>query len=143
VPNVINNIEKMFQVSEYLQTPKKVLIAEDEKAIARAMQFKLSHSGFDVKVVYDGLTALNTLQSDEKFDLLLLDLVMPKMDGFTVLQELKNKNIKIPIVVISNLSQAEDERRVKELNALEYFVKSNTTLAEIVSYIKQAISNGK
>ncbi len=118
---------------------KKILIVEDERAIARALELKLSHSGFSVKVVGNGEEALQILEK-EKFDLVLLDLVMPKLDGFGVLKGLAEKNIKTKIIVVSNLSQEEDRRKAKELGASSFFVKSDTPITDIVSEVKKILS---
>jgi len=116
---------------------KKVLIVEDEKPVARAMQLKLQFSGFDVKNAFDGEEALDILK-DESFDIILLDLILPKKDGFAVLAELKERNNKTPIIIISNLGQDEDIKKVKELcGECDYFIKSNTPISEIVEYVKK------
>ncbi|MCX6723243.1 MAG: response regulator, partial [Candidatus Staskawiczbacteria bacterium] len=82
----------------------KILIAEDERAIAGALNLKLNHEGFESKVALNGREAMDNLQN-EKFDLLILDLMMPQLDGYGVLTEMKEKGIKIPVIVASNLSQ--------------------------------------
>lgn len=117
---------------------KKVLVIEDEKAIAHALELKLNRAGFEAKVVFNGEDGLNSLKK-EKFDLVILDLIMPKMDGFSVLQRLKEENAKIPVIVISNLGQEEDLKRAKELGAREYFIKANTPIADIVEHIQQEL----
>ncbi len=117
---------------------KKILIVEDEKAMANALVLKLRSAGFEVVLVYDGETAISTLQKSS-FDLIVLDLVLPKKDGFFVLTELKKMKITTPVIVSSNLSQEEDIKRAKELGARGYFIKSDTTLAEIVEKVKQAV----
>ncbi len=113
---------------------KKVLIVEDEKPMARALELKLTHAGFEVKNVSNGEDGLAVLEK-EKFDLMLLDLVMPKMDGFGVLEELKKRDIKIPTIVQTNLSQPEDETRVRALGAKGFFIKSNTPISTIVEHV--------
>ena len=117
-------------------SPKRLLLAEDEKAIAKALQLKLNLSGFDVELAGNGEDAL-TLMKEKKFDLLLLDIMMPKMDGFTVMEEMKKKKNKTPIIVLSNLSQEDDAKRAKDLGAADFFIKSNTPLNEIVSKIEK------
>jgi DNA-binding response OmpR family regulator len=72
------------------------------------------------------------------FDVVLLDLMMPTMDGFQVLERLKEKGDMPTIFVLSNLSQREDEERVLSLGAKKFFVKSNTPLAKIVEEVKAA-----
>ena len=119
--------------------PKKILIVEDEKPMARALELKLNKSGFEAKALFNGEEALKILET-EKFDLILLDLVMPKVDGFAVLTALKEREIETPIIVTSNLSQEEDFKRAKELGAKDYFVKSDTPIADIVEHIKKFLN---
>jgi DNA-binding response OmpR family regulator len=113
-----------------------ILIAEDERAIAKALNLKLNHEGFETKLVFNGREALDLL-NEEKFDLLILDLIMPRLDGFGVLAEIKSKGLKVPVIVASNLSQAEDISKAKEMGAVDFFVKSDTPVAEIVEKIKK------
>jgi len=119
---------------------KKILIVEDEKPIARALELKLSNSGFEVRVGYDGQQALGAIEQ-EQFDLVLLDLVMPNLDGFGFMEKIKEKNINVPIIVTSNLSQEEDIERAKKMGAVGYYVKSNTPLAAIVDQINNYFEN--
>lgn len=114
---------------------KKILIMEDEKPMARALELKLNHSGFLATSVNDGQAGLDLL-AKEKFDLILMDLMMPKLDGFGVLKILQEQNNKIPVLVVSNLSQEEDEKKVKALGAKEFFIKSNTPITTLVNYIQ-------
>ncbi len=120
-------------------TKKKILIIEDEKPMANALALKLTSVGFEIVLVYDGKTAISTLQ-ESKFDLIILDLVLPGKDGFFVLAELKRLKINIPVVVSSNLSQDEDIKRAKELGARDYFIKSDTTLVEVVEKVKKIMT---
>jgi DNA-binding response OmpR family regulator len=117
---------------------KKILIAEDERPMARALELKLNGSGFNAKAVGNGEEALQTLEK-EKFDLILLDLVMPKVDGFGVLEQLQAKGNTTPIIVLSNLSQEEDAKKAKELGAVDFFIKSDTPIIEIVKIAKKAL----
>ncbi len=117
---------------------KKILIIEDEKPIARAMELKLKKAGFDAQIASNGEDALKILQKDS-FDLALLDLVMPKVDGFGVLEEIKNKKIKIKIVVTSNLSQDNHIKKAKELGAIDFLIKSDTSIVEIVNKVKSVL----
>jgi DNA-binding response OmpR family regulator len=120
-----------------MESVHKILIAEDEKPLARALELKLTRSGFQARVVLNGAEALRALK-EETFDLILLDLIMPQKNGFEVLEEMRAQNIKIPVIVVSNLGQEEDRKRVEELGAIQYLVKSNVSLAEIVKGIKSA-----
>jgi len=119
---------------------KKILILEDEKPLARAMELKLTHEGYEVKTFSSGEGAISLLEKED-FSILICDLVMPKVDGFQVLEGIKEKNIKIPLVIVlTNLSQTEDEKRVRALGATEFFIKSDTPLSKIVDYVKKNIS---
>lgn len=117
---------------------RKILIAEDEKPLARALTLKLEHAGFFVKSVGDGASAIEELKKD-KFDMLLLDLVMPKMDGFTVLEEIKKLGIKMNIAVLSNLIQEEDKKKVHTLGVDIFMEKANTPIADIVKKVEDIL----
>lgn len=116
----------------------RILIAEDEKALARVLELKLAKAGFAVSIAEDGEEASRLLATDQ-FDLLLLDLVMPKKDGFAVLAELAQKKAHLPVVVLSNLGQTEDEKKAKELGAVDYWVKANISLVDVVNRIKKLL----
>ena len=117
---------------------KKILIVEDEKPAAKAFWLKLGRAGFESEIAFDGVDALAVL-ARKKFDLIILDLVMPRMDGFELLAELKNKKINTPVIVTTNLSQDEDEKRARDLGAIDYFVKSETPIANIVEHVKKVL----
>lgn len=112
-----------------------VLIAEDEKPLSHALDLKLKKEGFNTIITEDGSECLKILE-EENIDILLLDLIMPNVDGFHVLEYLKHHKRKIKIYVISNLSQPEDKDQALSLGAHKYIVKSNTSLAEIVEIVK-------
>ncbi len=118
---------------------KRILIAEDEKPMAKALQMKLNNSGYTAEVAHNGEEALRMIR-EGGWSLVLLDLIMPKLDGFGVLKQLKEDNIALPpILVSSNLSQAEDFQKARDLGATGYYVKSNTSLAAILELIAKHI----
>lgn len=117
---------------------KKILIAEDEKPMSKALEIKLGRAGYDVKAVYNGEEAIEMMKK-EKFDLLLLDLIMPKKDGFDVLEEIKSKKIKTAVIVLSNLGQEEDINKAKALGAKDFFIKSDTPIAQILEHIQKIL----
>jgi DNA-binding response OmpR family regulator len=119
---------------------KRVLIVEDEKPMAKALELKLRHSGFAAKVAYNGQEAIDILNK-ETFDIMVLDLVMPVVDGFGVLEFTHKKGMKMPIIVASNLSQEEDEKRAKSLGAVDYLVKSNTPINDVVKRVTDIIGS--
>lgn len=114
---------------------KSILIAEDEQSMAKILTKKLQASGYEAKAVSDGQEAVDEL-SKTKYNLLLLDLLMPKMDGFTVLSKLKEKGISVTVIVTSNLGQEEDIKKAKALGAKDYLVKANVSLAQIIEKVK-------
>lgn len=115
---------------------KKILIAEDDKFLAKAYNVKFTKAGFEVLSVYDGNEALKGISTFGP-DLVLLDLMMPEKDGFGVLEELKKQNNpkKIPIIITSNLSQKEDKDRCFQLGASDYVVKSDISLDELIKKV--------
>ena len=118
-----------------MSSTKKILIAEDERAIAKALELKLKNTGFEVTVALNGQEALDA-NASAKFDLIVLDLMMPNVDGYQVLEQLQKIGNKVPIVVASNLSLEDDFKKAKMLGARDYFIKSNTSLAELVGKIQ-------
>lgn len=115
---------------------KKVLIVDDEKPLARVMSLKLNSAGYQTSTVFSGEEALSVLSKDH-FDLIILDLMMTRKDGFFVLSEVKKLGIKTPVVIASNLAQKEDIEKAKKLGVIDYFVKSDITLVEMVNRVKQ------
>jgi len=111
---------------------KKVLIVEDSKFLSNTFKTELGRSGYEIRVVGDGEEAMNTLK-EFKPDLILLDLVMPKKDGFEVLSELKQSNDlkSIPVLVISILNLKEDMEKAISLGAVDYLTKTDFTLEEL------------
>ena len=122
----------------HVGTGKKILIVEDERPLSHALEMKLKHQGYETTVVTNGVDALLEVQKNA-YGLILLDLIMPVMDGFAVLAELKSKQLKIPVIVLSNLGQDEDRAKTKELGAIDYFVKSNTPIADIVLRVQSVL----
>jgi len=118
---------------------KKILIAEDERALANALKLKLEKAGFKATIAFDGLAAIESLKT-ERFDLLLLDLLMPKADGFQVLSAIKEQKKNIPTIILSNSSQAQDEKKARELGAIAFYIKSDIALSSLVEKIKGVIN---
>ncbi len=123
------------------QKPKKVLLVEDDDALAEVYLTRLQAEGFDVKRVPNGEDALTaTLQY--RPDLILLDVMMPKVSGFDVLDILRNTpevgNVKI--IMLTALSQASDVERAKSLGVDDYLVKSQVVIADVVDRIKRHLN---
>ena len=113
-----------------------ILIVEDERALAHALELKLTHEGFTVVVATNGQECLD-ISAQQHFDVILLDLIMPVMDGFQVLEHLRTRPSMPAVFVLSNLSQHEDETRALALGARKFFIKSNTPLTTIVEEVKK------
>ena len=120
---------------------KTILVAEDEKFLRSIIKTKLSGAGFSVIEAKDGEEVLKHIQ-EGKIDLILLDLMMPNLNGFDVLKKLKadKKMSKIPVIISSNLGQMSDVDKAKKLGAVDYIIKSEVSINEILrkveSYIK-------
>lgn len=116
---------------------KRVLIVEDEKPLQHALELKLQREGYDTVTGHNGKEALDLLKSQE-FDVVLLDLMMPEINGFQVLEQRASFMGSPSVFVLSNLSQHEDEERVMALGAKKFFIKSDTPLSVIIDEVSKA-----
>ena len=116
----------------------KILLAEDDRTLARALELKLTGSGYAVTIAYDGGKAIDSLINNH-VDLVLLDVVMPVKEGFAVLSEKRAMGNTVPVIILSNLGQAEDEQKTKQLGAVGYLVKADHSLVEIIDYIDRRL----
>lgn len=119
----------------------KILIVEDDSFLMSVYEKKFMQSGFQILKAVDGDAAMALLSRGEIPDIILLDIIMPHKNGFEVLDSLHQHADwqKIPVVIISNLGQESDRARGKELGAVEYLVKSDTSLEQIVERITQLV----
>lgn len=119
---------------------KKVLIVEDDPFIADVYVLKLESEGYSVETAEDGILGLEALKK-KKFDVVLLDILMPNMDGFKVLEQIK-KNPTIsqtPVIILTNLSQKKDIQKGIELGASDYIIKTKFTPTEVVKTIAKVL----
>jgi len=120
--------------------PKIILLVEDEPALQKTLATALEQENYEVKSAPDGEAGLH-LALEIKPDIILLDLVMPKMDGFKVLEALKKdehtKNI--PVIVLTNLESAQDIERAMALGATNYLVKANYVLTDVIEKVRDNI----
>lgn len=123
-------------------TMATILIVEDDKFLSRALADGLVNAGFKVVVAYNGEEGLEKIVS-EKPNIILLDIIMPKKNGFEMLEDMKLKNIGtgIPVFVLSNLGQDDDVKKGKELGAVDYIVKANLSIKNIVEKIKATLAS--
>ncbi len=119
-----------------------VLLTDDDPMIIRMYQRKLEHDGFKVNLAFNGEEALAAVKK-EKPGIILLDIMMPKMNGIDTLKALKaDAGTKdIPVIILTNLGdRPEDVEKAKQLGAAEYIVKANVSLPDLVDKIKNIIA---
>ena len=119
---------------------KTILFIEDEPTLQKAVGRFLEKEGYDVKTALDGESGLDMIKKI-KPNLVLLDLILPKKDGFEVLTELKQdpETANIPVIVLTNLEGSDDVERALSLGATTYLVKANYNLNEVVQRIKETL----
>lgn len=120
------------------------LLVEDEEVLLRAIYLSLHSEGYTVATATDGESALN-MANRLKPNVILLDLLLPKMDGFEFLKKIKAiPSLKdIPVIVLSNLGDDADISKAKQLGAVDYFVKADTDLTVLSKKIKNILSQYK
>ncbi len=119
---------------------KKILFIEDESALQKTFRDILEREGYEMISALDGESGLR-LAKTQKPDLILLDLILPKKDGFDVLKELKENEAtkEIPVIVLTNLEEIESIEKAIELGATTYLVKAQYTLEEVIQKVKKAL----
>jgi DNA-binding response OmpR family regulator len=119
---------------------KSILLVEDDPFLVDLYSTKLKEEGFEVEIAISGREGLRKFK-EKKPDLILLDIVLPDLDGWEVLGEIKklNKLNDLKIVVLSNLTEKEDVKRAQELGAARYLIKSHFTPTEVVQEIKKIL----
>lgn len=118
----------------------KVLIVEDDEMIINMYKIRLEEEGFEVNSTDRGSEAINMAKKD-KPDIILLDVILPEVDGFNVLQSLKKdqKTKNIPVMLLTNLGQESDQEKGKKMGAVDYFVKAQHTPVEVLNRIKELL----
>lgn len=119
----------------------KILIIEDETNLRKPLTIKLQSEGYETVVADNGDLAVQVLESQKDFSLIILDLIMPQVNGFEVLRRLKEQGYKIPILVLSNLGQSEDKDKIEYDMVREYFVKSDVTIRDVVEKTQELLSS--
>lgn len=116
---------------------KKILLVEDDIALATVYRTRLELEGFEVREVHDGEKALSAALEYQP-DLIVLDVMMPRVSGFDVLDILRNtpETAKIKVVMLTALSQDKDKERAQSLGADDYLVKSQVVISDVVSRVK-------
>lgn len=122
-----------------------ILLIEDDSFISGMYQTKLNSMGYQVETLDDGEKAWERLQKDPMPDLLLLDVVLPKKDGFEILEELRkdSRTQNLPIILLTNLGQKPDVERGIKLGADDYIIKAHYTPSEVVEKINKILKEHK
>jgi DNA-binding response OmpR family regulator len=117
--------------------PKKILIIEDDKFLRELISRKLSDEGFNVAEAVDGEEGVKKVKIENP-DLILLDLILPGIDGFEVLSKTKEEpsSAQTPVIILSNLGQKEEVEKGLKLGAVDYLIKAHFTPGEIIEKIK-------
>jgi len=118
----------------------KILLIEDEEILVDILSKKLTNEGYEVSVARDGEAGLATMRADAP-DLILLDIVMPKKNGFEVMEEMnKDEKLKgIPIIIISNSGQPVELDRAKKIGASDWLIKTDFNPQEVVDKIRKQL----
>ncbi|HUW21407.1 MAG TPA: response regulator [Candidatus Bathyarchaeia archaeon] len=116
---------------------RTILMVEDDLPMVKMYSTKLKIEGFEVIVAHDGEEGLKKLR-EQSVNLVLLDLMIPKLGGMEVLEKMRQeeKTKKMPVVILSNLSQEEDIQRASELGVKNFLIKSNYTPSQVVKVVK-------
>lgn len=116
----------------------RILIAEDELPLLKALSLKLTSVGYQVDTATRGSECLEKLRTIH-YDLLLLDIIMPDLNGFEILETMQRESIAVRTFVLSNLSQEEDFEKARRLGAEHYIVKAETPLSDVVAAVGESL----
>ena len=116
---------------------KKILIIEDDKFLRELITQKLIKEGYNIAEAVDGEKGVESAK-EEKPDLVLLDLILPGIDGFEVLSRIKSdpSSAQIPVIILSNLGQKDDIERGLKMGAADYLIKAHFTPGEIIDKVR-------
>ncbi len=119
---------------------KKILIIEDEEIISGLLERKLTREGYSVVITTNGIDGLAKMREDRP-DMVLLDIIMPKMGGFEVMEEMnKDEELKdIPVIVVSNSGQPVEIDRIKKMGAKDWLIKTEFDPQEVLEKVKKQI----
>jgi|APSaa5957512576_1039674.scaffolds.fasta_scaffold172040_2 two-component system, OmpR family, alkaline phosphatase synthesis response regulator PhoP len=123
-----------------MENKKVLLIVEDDLALAKALVGKFSSENFDLLEAKNGQEGLEMALS-KKPDLILLDIVMPRMDGISMLKELRQDDWgkDVPVIILSNLADAQNKPEIIQENVVDYLIKTDWSLEDIVKKVKDTL----
>lgn len=124
------------------KTNLKILLIEDEEMLASMYKTKFQKEGMDVDVAQDGEIGLEKAKA-VNYNIILVDIIMPKLDGFATLKQLREMEQykTLPILILTNLGQEEDIEKGKKLGATDYLIKANFTPSQVLEKIKSITTN--
>lgn len=122
---------------------KNILLVEDDPFLVDIYTTKFREMGFSIEAVSDGSQALHKLSAGRKPDLVLLDIVLPRLDGWEILKDMRDKKITpgLKVVVLSNLGQKSEIDKAFALGAAQYLIKAHYTPSEVVAEVKKVLEN--
>ena len=122
----------------------RIVVADDDRMFRKAAETTLGRQGYAVATASDGEEALQLIRS-ERPDIIVLDLIMPKLQGFDVLTILKQDTLTsaIPVIVLSSLTQEQDKQEALDLGAVAYFNKTTFSLGELVKQVESTLTKGQ
>ncbi|PIS42287.1 MAG: response regulator [Candidatus Kerfeldbacteria bacterium CG08_land_8_20_14_0_20_40_16] len=125
-----------------MNSKQKILLIEDDKMLLEMYSSKFNREGYDIITAENGSDGLK-MAKENKPDLILLDIILPKLDGFATLKEIRSDaSIKdTPVILLTNLGQDQDIQKGKALGADDYFVKANHTPSEVVEKVRELLKN--
>jgi DNA-binding response OmpR family regulator len=114
-----------------------ILLVEDDVVLSKMYATKLIADGFEVLIAHDGLSGWETIKS-KKFDLMVLDIMMPKMNGIELLSRINEElgKLNFPVLMLTNLTEKEEQKKSMDLGAREFLIKSDLTPGQLVEKIK-------
>jgi DNA-binding response OmpR family regulator len=121
--------------------PKTIMLIEDDHFLSSLMKARLEKEGFTVVQAFDGEEAMHTLK-EVLPSLIVLDLIMPKVTGFEVLQMISITPLldKVPVIIVSNLAQDSDIEKARQLGVKEYFIKVKVSIDDLIEKIKTLVA---
>jgi CheY-like chemotaxis protein len=124
--------------SEDTDGPISILLIEDDRALAQMYRIRLEHAGHQVDIAPDGEAGLRQVRS-QTYDLVFLDIGLPKIDGLTVLQAIRSEDAyrDLPVVILTNYSEPDLIERGRELGIIEYIVKAETTPGQVADRVRE------
>lgn len=123
---------------------EKVLIVDDDKFLLSMYAVKFKNAGFEVETALSGVEALEKLQGGKAPDIIILDLIMPGMDGYEFMAKLREQKLvlKATVVILTNQGQPEDIEKAKKYNVQGYIVKASTIPSEVLEEVVKIHKNG-